>query len=184
MVMVTMSIAVTVIQLNFHYRSPNTHHMSPFLRKLFLEILPAFLMMKRPTKEEVWNNICFSNTLIIFNSYFKGWGGTKVQKSITSEETTSPGHHWFPVKLFITQHQNQTIGWIHTPDDHHDNQCFNRPDHTPTNGRCFKISYSGRRRWFCSGFDATFQEPAHRWWATTWFGTTNSAAEVAKHVCR
>lgn len=51
MVMVTMSIAVTVIQLNFHYRSPNTHYLSPLTRKIFLDILPKFLMMTRPPKD-------------------------------------------------------------------------------------------------------------------------------------
>lgn len=51
MVMVTLSIAVTVIQLNFHYRSPNTHYLSPWMRKVFLDILPKLLMMRRPAKE-------------------------------------------------------------------------------------------------------------------------------------
>uniref|UniRef100_A0A915I0X3 Uncharacterized protein n=1 Tax=Romanomermis culicivorax TaxID=13658 RepID=A0A915I0X3_ROMCU len=65
MVMVTFSIVVTVIQLNFHYRSPNTHHLSPFMRKLFLDILPKFLMMKRPTKDEVEKELKTKSSTIL-----------------------------------------------------------------------------------------------------------------------
>ena len=48
MILVTLSILITVLVLNIHYRSPNTHVMSPWVRKVFLHILPKLLMMKRP----------------------------------------------------------------------------------------------------------------------------------------
>ena len=48
MILVTLSIIITVVVLNVHYRSPTTHVMSPWVRKVFLHILPRLLMIKRP----------------------------------------------------------------------------------------------------------------------------------------
>ncbi|XP_071794373.1 neuronal acetylcholine receptor subunit alpha-3-like [Asterias amurensis] len=48
MVLVTLSIVITVIVLNIHYRAPSTHIMQPWVRRVFLEILPPLLYMKRP----------------------------------------------------------------------------------------------------------------------------------------
>ena len=48
MFLVTLSIIITVIILNIHYRLPSTHTMQPWIRRLFLEILPPLLYMKRP----------------------------------------------------------------------------------------------------------------------------------------
>ena len=52
MILVTLSIIVTVVVLNVHYRSPTTHTMSPWVRKVFLNILPRLLIMRRPNFEE------------------------------------------------------------------------------------------------------------------------------------
>ncbi|XP_035713350.1 acetylcholine receptor subunit alpha-like [Folsomia candida] len=48
MILVSISICVTVVVLNVHFRSPQTHTMSPWVRRVFLHILPRLLMMKRP----------------------------------------------------------------------------------------------------------------------------------------
>ena len=48
MVLVTCSITVTVFVLNMHFRSPSTHVMSPWIRELFLKVLPRLLLMRRP----------------------------------------------------------------------------------------------------------------------------------------
>ena len=51
MVLVTLSIIVTVFVLNVHFRSPATHTMSPWVRKVFLKILPRLLLMRRPQQD-------------------------------------------------------------------------------------------------------------------------------------
>ncbi|KAK7115593.1 acetylcholine receptor subunit alpha-like isoform X2 [Littorina saxatilis] len=48
MILVTLSIIVTVVVLNVHFRSPATHVMSPWVRRVFLSILPRLLIMPRP----------------------------------------------------------------------------------------------------------------------------------------
>ncbi|XP_013415864.1 acetylcholine receptor subunit alpha-like [Lingula anatina] len=48
MILVSLSIIVTVMVLNVHFRSPATHKMSPWVKKVFLSILPRLLLMRRP----------------------------------------------------------------------------------------------------------------------------------------
>ena len=50
MVLVTCSIIVTVFVLNIHFRTPSTHVMAPWMRELFLNVLPRLLLMRRPQK--------------------------------------------------------------------------------------------------------------------------------------
>lgn len=42
------SICVTVVVLNVHFRSPQTHVMAPWVRRVFIHILPRLLVMRRP----------------------------------------------------------------------------------------------------------------------------------------
>lgn len=48
MVLVTFSTVCTVCVLNVHHRSPSTHHMPDWVKRLFLVRLPTFLLMRRP----------------------------------------------------------------------------------------------------------------------------------------
>ncbi|CAD6184220.1 unnamed protein product [Caenorhabditis auriculariae] len=52
MIMVTLSVVVTVISLNLHFRTPSTHLMSPWVKKVFLKWLPKVLFMRRPAEEK------------------------------------------------------------------------------------------------------------------------------------
>ncbi|XP_065214924.1 acetylcholine receptor subunit alpha-like isoform X1 [Planococcus citri] len=48
MILVSISICVTVVVLNVHFRSPQTHKMAPWVKRVFIHILPKLLVMKRP----------------------------------------------------------------------------------------------------------------------------------------
>ncbi|KAK7868869.1 hypothetical protein R5R35_014193 [Gryllus longicercus] len=48
MILVSISICVTVVVLNVHFRSPQTHKMAPWVRRVFIHILPRLLVMRRP----------------------------------------------------------------------------------------------------------------------------------------
>lgn len=50
MILVTLSIIITVVVLNLHNRSINTHTMPRWARVVFLEKLPTYLLMKRPSQ--------------------------------------------------------------------------------------------------------------------------------------
>lgn len=53
MVLVTFSIVSTVCVLNVHHRSPSTHHMPDWVKRIFLFRLPTFLLMRRPGSSSV-----------------------------------------------------------------------------------------------------------------------------------
>nr|CAI54098.1 nicotinic acetylcholine receptor, alpha3 subunit [Bemisia tabaci] len=48
MILDTFSICVTVVVLNVHFRSPQTHTMAPWVKRVFIHILPKLLVMRRP----------------------------------------------------------------------------------------------------------------------------------------
>lgn len=48
MILVTLSICVTVVVLNVHFRTSSTHKMAPWVKRVFLQVLPRLLLMRRP----------------------------------------------------------------------------------------------------------------------------------------
>uniref|UniRef100_A0A914V1Q4 Uncharacterized protein n=1 Tax=Plectus sambesii TaxID=2011161 RepID=A0A914V1Q4_9BILA len=56
MIMVTLSICVTVVVINIHFRSPCTHKMSSWVRRLLIELLPKYMCMERPKMMKTWRH--------------------------------------------------------------------------------------------------------------------------------
>ncbi|XP_049939074.1 acetylcholine receptor subunit alpha-L1 [Schistocerca serialis cubense] len=48
MVLVGLSVVITIMVLNVHYRKPSTHKMAPWVRKVFIRRLPKLLLMRVP----------------------------------------------------------------------------------------------------------------------------------------
>ena len=68
MILVTLSIIITVVVLNIHFRSPATHEMENWVKIVFLDILPRLLRMQRPptktkAKEEDKSKLGIGGTL-------------------------------------------------------------------------------------------------------------------------
>ncbi|CAF1383687.1 unnamed protein product, partial [Didymodactylos carnosus] len=69
MILVTLSIVVTVVVLNIHFRSPLTHQMPQWVRRVFLHVLPKLLWMRRP--KSTIDPLCYravgnsSNTVVV-----------------------------------------------------------------------------------------------------------------------
>lgn len=62
-ILVTLSILVTVVVLNIHFRSPSTHVMPKWARRLFLHVLPRLLLMKRPLPSTSLSPIFYTKEL-------------------------------------------------------------------------------------------------------------------------
>ncbi|XP_041042849.1 neuronal acetylcholine receptor subunit alpha-6 isoform X1 [Carcharodon carcharias] len=56
MIFVTLSIVITVFVLNVHYRTPTTHVMPGWVRRVFLHFLPRVMLMRRPFDEKQAEN--------------------------------------------------------------------------------------------------------------------------------
>lgn len=134
MILVTVSVLVTIAVLNVHFRSPSTHKMAPWVRKVFIRVLPKILLMRPPqyriepeSEEAKESSTARSNGLDVLQapgpplprasfgagSLPGGLPGAPPEDLVTLPELeASPGDHHFPRDLeraihnamFIAQH--------------------------------------------------------------------------------
>nr|WUR05314.1 nicotinic acetylcholine receptor alpha 4 subunit [Orius laevigatus] len=98
MILVSISICVTVVVLNVHFRSPQTHKMAPWVKRVFIHILPRLLVMRRPQYQFETNR--FSKGLMMrtsrqgkteLSSYYPYKCGASLDSPLTtSKERLSP----------------------------------------------------------------------------------------------
>lgn len=65
MILVTLSILVTVIVLNVHFRSPSTHSMPKWVKRVFLRVLPKLLLMRQPQDQIKIGNYSYTYANIL-----------------------------------------------------------------------------------------------------------------------
>uniref|UniRef100_A0A4W5KDF2 Cholinergic receptor, nicotinic, alpha 4b n=1 Tax=Hucho hucho TaxID=62062 RepID=A0A4W5KDF2_9TELE len=64
MIFVTLSIIITVFVLNVHHRSPRTHGMPHWVRRVFLDLVPRVLFMKRASSTEPTVGLVIRETMV------------------------------------------------------------------------------------------------------------------------
>ncbi|KAH8247183.1 hypothetical protein KR032_003981, partial [Drosophila birchii] len=94
MILVSISICVTVVVLNVHFRSPQTHRMAPWVKRVFIDFLPSFLFIKRPTYNFETSKLLLKDTHACFYPYFST---TNIDRIVSS------GYRYSQSKEELTQ---------------------------------------------------------------------------------
>lgn len=84
MIVVTASTVFTVYVLNLHYRTPETHEMSPLMRSIVLYWLPWMLRMKRPGVK-----LTYATLPSLFNSKLKNTSESLIRNIKVNESSNS-----------------------------------------------------------------------------------------------
>ncbi|KAG8430126.1 hypothetical protein GDO86_018426, partial [Hymenochirus boettgeri] len=89
MIFVTLSIIITVFVLNVHHRSPRTHTMPAWVRRIFLDVVPRILFMKRPSKNNCKKLIESLHSRRLTPPP-KLWSETEIEPVFPSSSSASP----------------------------------------------------------------------------------------------
>ncbi|XP_044841916.1 neuronal acetylcholine receptor subunit alpha-4 isoform X2 [Mauremys mutica] len=89
MIFVTLSIIITVFVLNVHHRSPRTHTMPDWVKRIFLDVVPRLLFMQRPS---VVKDSCkkLIESMHKIASSPQLWSETEVEPKFTTSSSDSP----------------------------------------------------------------------------------------------
>ncbi|KAH8265133.1 hypothetical protein KR038_008131, partial [Drosophila bunnanda] len=94
MILVSISICVTVVVLNVHFRSPQTHRMAPWVKRVFIDFLPSFLFIKRPTYNFETSKLLLKDSHACFYPYYSS---TNIDRIVSS------GYRYSQSKEELTQ---------------------------------------------------------------------------------
>ncbi|XP_019365651.1 PREDICTED: neuronal acetylcholine receptor subunit alpha-4 [Gavialis gangeticus] len=89
MIFVTLSIIITVFVLNVHHRSPRTHTMPDWVRRIFLDVVPRLLFMKRPSAVKDNCKKLIESMHKIANAP-RIWSETEAEPNFVTSSSTSP----------------------------------------------------------------------------------------------
>ncbi|OQV13811.1 Acetylcholine receptor subunit beta-like 2 [Hypsibius exemplaris] len=105
MVLVTLSIVVTVAVLNVHFRSPSAHRMAPWVRRMFIDILPRMLCMQRPIDE--WHNNPQQNRVRI-----RTCNGVEIRESHPASDDNGRGRGGPTTRETTFENVRNSAGWL------------------------------------------------------------------------
>ncbi|XP_073814825.1 nicotinic acetylcholine receptor alpha2 [Musca autumnalis] len=84
MLLVGLSVVITIIILNIHYRKPSTHRMAPWVRSFFIKRLPKLLLMRVP--KDLLRDLAANKV-----NYNMNFNKTKFGKALMDEMNISSG---------------------------------------------------------------------------------------------
>ncbi|XP_072768610.1 neuronal acetylcholine receptor subunit beta-2-like isoform X1 [Nerophis lumbriciformis] len=87
MVLVTFSIVTSVCVLNVHHRSPSTHTMPPWVKRVFMYRLPTYLFMRRPGRSNTRERFRKKHQLRTFSEKKDGGLGISSPSFYVNEES-------------------------------------------------------------------------------------------------
>ncbi|XP_070066922.1 acetylcholine receptor subunit alpha-like isoform X4 [Drosophila virilis] len=105
MILVSISICVTVVVLNVHFRSPQTHRMAPWVKRLFINFLPKFLFIKRPTYNFETSKLLLKDAHACFYPYYSSTNIDRLPSAeyynhtASKEELTTQRHYMATVTM-------------------------------------------------------------------------------------
>ncbi|XP_062332244.1 neuronal acetylcholine receptor subunit beta-2-like [Osmerus eperlanus] len=106
MVLVTFSIVTSVCVLNVHHRSPSTHTMPPWVKRIFLYRLPSFLFMRRPGSSNIRERFRRKHHQRSYYSDLKlGDGAVAVAGAVAAAAESSPS------SFFANEESARRYGW-------------------------------------------------------------------------
>ncbi|XP_023308454.2 acetylcholine receptor subunit alpha-like 2 [Lucilia cuprina] len=85
MLLVGLSVVITIIILNIHYRKPSTHRMAPWVRSFFIKRLPKLLLMRVPN--DLLRDLAASKV-----NYGMNFNKTKFGKALMDEMNINSGN--------------------------------------------------------------------------------------------
>ncbi|KOX70082.1 Acetylcholine receptor subunit alpha-like [Melipona quadrifasciata] len=90
MILDTFSICVTVVVLNVHFRSPQTHVMAPWVRRVFIHVLPRLLVMRRYNTSSKRSNYDSRQDMILPSIWTSRWVYAKaaLERSLVASHVT------------------------------------------------------------------------------------------------